>query len=102
MKPAAVVIPVYREELRLSERVSFRQAQQVLGKYDICFMAPEKMKNFLSAKGYKAEYFPAKCLSSRLEYSKLLLTPEFYARFSDYQYILLYQLDAFVFSDRLH
>ncbi len=101
MKPAVVVIPVYREELKPSERVSLRQAQQVLGKYDICFMAPEKMRSFLSGKGCKAEYFPDKCLSSRLEYSKLLLTPEFYARFKGYQYMLLYQLDAFVFSDRL-
>ncbi len=101
MKPAVVVIPVYREELKLSERVSLRQTQQVLGKYDICFMAPEKMRRFLTGKGCKAEYFPDKCLSSRLEYSKLLLTPEFYARFSDYQHMLLYQLDAFVFSDRL-
>lgn len=102
MKPAVIVIPVYQEELRLSERVSLRQAQQVLEAYDICLMAPEKLSRFLTAKGYKAELFPDKCLRSRLEYSKLLLTPEFYARFSDYQYMLLYQLDAFVFSDRLH
>lgn len=101
MKTAVVVIPVYQKELRLSERVSLRQAQQVLKAYDICFMAPEKMRRFLTDRGYKAEYFPDKCLSSRLEYSKLLLAPEFYARFSDYQYMLLYQLDAFVFSDRL-
>lgn len=102
MKTAVVVIPVYQEKLRPSERISLRQAQQVLGKYDICFMAPEKMRNFLTGKGYMAEYFPDKCLSSRLEYSKLLLAPEFYARFSSYRYMLLYQLDAFVFSDRLH
>lgn len=101
MKPAVVVIPVYREELKLSERVSLRQATQVLGKYDICFMAPERMKDFLNIQGKRAEYWPDNCFGSVRAYSRLLLTPEFYSRFADYEYMLLYQLDAFVFSDRV-
>lgn len=102
MKPVVVVIPVYQEKLRLSERVSLRQAQQVLGKYDICFMAPERMRPFLSVKGVWAEYWSDNCFESVRAYSHLLLTEEFYSRFAEYEYMLLYQLDAFVFSDRLH
>ena len=34
-------------------------------------------------------------------YNALLLRDEFYARFSDYAYMLIYQLDAFVFRDTL-
>lgn len=97
-----IVIPVYKETLSVCEQISLEQVRRVLGHYPICFMAPEKMREFLSAKGYQAEYFSDKCLSSVQEYSKLLLTPEFYERFAQYEYMLIYQLDAFVFSDRLH
>lgn len=34
-------------------------------------------------------------------YSKLLLSNHFYSLLSDYQYILIYQLDCLIFSDRL-
>lgn len=96
-----IVIPVYKETLSVCEKISLAQIKRVLGQYHICFMAPEKMRKFLTDKGYKVEYFPDKCLSSIVEFSKLLLTPDFYERFVQYQYMLVYQLDAFVFSDRL-
>lgn len=59
------------------------------------------MRTFLEGHGARAEYWPDACFADRRGYSKLLLTPEFYERFSTYEYLLLYQLDAFVFSDRL-
>lgn len=102
MNEVVIVIPAYKESLSVCESISLNQVWQVLGRYPICFIAPQKMREFLLAKGCKAEYFPNKCLNSILEYSKLLLAPEFYERFKKYQYMLLYQLDAFVFSDRLH
>lgn len=99
---AVIVIPVYKETLSLTEWISLRQAYRILGRYPICFMAPEKMRPFLEDMGCQAAYFPDIRLSSRLEYSKLLLEAEFYQRFQAYQYMLIYQTDAFVFSDRLH
>ncbi|MBE6095226.1 MAG: hypothetical protein E7199_07140 [Schwartzia succinivorans] len=102
MKEVIIVIPIYRETLSVCEQISLSQVRRILGRYPICFVAPEKMRRFLTNKGCVAEFFPDKCLSSRLEYSKLLLVPDFYARFKHYQYMLLYQLDAFVFFDRLH
>jgi hypothetical protein len=35
-------------------------------------------------------------------YSRLLLSADFYRRFSDYDYILIYQLDCLVFSENLN
>ena len=81
--------------------VSLAQAKKVLARYDICFMAPERMRTFLEGRGARAEYWPDACFANRHGYSKLLLTPDFYERFTGYEYLLLYQLDAFVFSDRL-
>lgn len=34
-------------------------------------------------------------------YNKLMLSPSFYKAFSNYEYILIYQLDAWVFKDEL-
>ena len=96
-----VVIPTYKEQLSETEKISLNQARTVLKDYPICFMAPEKMRSFLTSKGLKAEFFPDDNLNSRYAYSKLLLTPEFYQRFANYKYMLIYQLDAFVFYDKL-
>ena len=101
MKQAVVVIPIYRENLKLSEKAALEQVRRVLGAYDICFMAPERMKKFLESKGVRAEYWPDACFVSTRTYSHLLLTDEFYSRFAGYEYMLLYQLDAFVFFDKL-
>ena len=102
MKKVVVVIPVYTETLSPFEQVSLAQVQKVLARYDICFMAPERMRSFFTAKGLTAEYWPDTCFADVHGYSKLLLTPEFYERFSAYEYLLIYQLDAFVFSDQLN
>lgn len=101
MKQVVVVIPIYREKLKPSEKASLAQVRKILGKYDICFMAPERMRMFLQEEGCMVEYWPDDCFESTRTYSHLLLMDEFYSRFASYEYMLLYQLDAFVFFDRL-
>ena len=97
-----MVIPVYREQLNPSEVASLVQVRKILGgKYDICFMAPRRMRSFLQGKGYSAKYWPDEYFADVRAYSRLLLTENFYECFADYEYMLLYQLDAFVFADRL-
>lgn len=101
-KEAVVVIPAYKEELSATEKISVQQVYRILGAYDICFMAPEKLRPVLEKKWLRGEYFPDASFESVAAYSRLLLDKEFYERFSDYDYMLLYQMDAFVFADRLH
>lgn len=101
MKQVVVVIPIHRENLKPSEKASLAQVRKVLHKFDICFMAPERMRTFLDKKGYWAEYWPNDCFTNVHSYSRLLLTEGFYERFNAYEYMLLYQLDAFVFTNRL-
>lgn len=96
-----VVIPVYQEKLSSTEQVSLKQAYRILNKYPIRIMAPMKMKAFFSSTKYQVEFFDDKYFENRAAYSKHLLSPDFYRRFSSYDYILIYQLDAFVFSDRM-
>ena len=50
---------------------------------------------------YKAERFASSYFENIAGYNRLLLSEEFYIRFQEYDYMLIYQPDAFVFEDRL-
>lgn len=99
---AAVVIPAYKENLTELEKISLAQVKKILGeKYPIIFVAPEgKVFSYFSAES-KIVYFQPKFFESILAYNQLMMTAEFYKSFLAYEYILIYQLDAFVFSDKL-
>ena len=101
MSQAVVVIPIYSEHLSATEQVSLNRVLSVLAEYPIYYVAPMKLKNFLASRSHKVEYFPDGCFSSVKSYSSLLLAGEFYNRFSNFEYMLICQLDAFVFVDRL-
>ena len=98
---AAVVIPVYKEELDEFEKISLAQVKKILGNYPLIFVAPEG-KNFSYAAGSQTVYFPQKFFVSVNSYNQLMKSPSFYEKFLSYEYILIYQLDAFVFSDMMN
>ena len=97
----AVVIPVYREELTDLEKISLTQCRKVLGRYPLIFVAPEGKNFSYFAAGDAVANFPAEYFRSTQTYSRLLMSPQFYETFSDFDYMLIYQLDAFVFYDAL-
>jgi hypothetical protein len=101
---AAIVVPVYKREPSESERLSFRRCIAVLGSHPIILFAPTGID--LSAysresTGLAVRYFDPSYFRSVHSYSRLMLSESFYASFQMYEYILIYQLDAYVFSDRL-
>lgn len=103
---AAVVIPIYkprRADLEWYELISLRRCFEVLGNHPIVFIAPEgRTFDYLPlGKKYTVETFDETYFNGIDGYNRLMLSPRFYERFLDYDYILIYQLDAFVFSDRL-
>ncbi|MBR1580244.1 MAG: hypothetical protein IJ668_07080 [Selenomonadaceae bacterium] len=102
----AVVIPIYkplRADLDWYEIISLERCVEVLGHYPIRFIAPDDREfDYLpSTVDCKVETFDPIWFSNIHGYNALMLRPDFYERFLDYDYILIYQLDAFVFSDRL-
>lgn len=101
MAKVAVVIPVYKEQFSETERISLEQEQKVLGKYPLIFIAPEGAKLPELPEGSKVFRFPEVFFKNVWGYSTLMLQVGFYQAFLEYDYILLYQLDAFVFYDRL-
>ena len=101
MKQVAVVIPIYKKQLTETEKISLKQALDMLHDYPIYFIMPQKLCDIIDVKGVYKEYFPDEFFESIKSYSKLMLDYKFYDRFDNYTYILIYQLDAFVFSDKL-
>ena len=102
-KQVVIVIPVYKKKLSLTEQASLLQVQKIWGKYPRVFMAPEGLDFDYGPMmdGFTVERFPSMYFKGVTGYSILLLTPAFYERFQEYEYMQIYQLDAFVFYDAL-
>lgn len=98
-----IVIPVYKNTLSDTDKISLRQLNKILGKYPRVFVAPESLTLNYGAlgEGIGVERFADKWFQSVTTYSCLMMKTDFYERFATYEYMLLYQLDVFVFSDRL-
>ena len=103
-----VIIPVYSPTLCPSEVVSLNQCLRILSNYHITLVTHRDLDiscyqdAFLAAKKpFKVAYFESHFFRSVFSYSQLLLSRDFYACFKEYEYILIYQLDGFVFRDEL-
>jgi Protein of unknown function (DUF5672) len=107
MKRACIVIPVYKEVLDAFELISLQQCFNVLGGYDIYFVIPARLAATIATNGFikekKAQYkvFNNHFFFSTTGYNRLMKKPGFYKAFLDYEFMLIYQLDAFVFKNEL-
>lgn len=104
MSNVCIVIPFYKTTLTAYEEVSLTQCMRVLGKYPIKVIKPVSLElHFLQEKypQISFENFDDSYFKSTATYNKLMLSSEFYQRFAAYEYMLIYQLDAFVFKDEL-
>lgn len=108
MKKVVIVIPIYKANPQTQELASFRQCLTVLRKYDIFILTYTELDLSLYEKvakdcqvDIKKEYFNKHYFESISGYNRLCLNPTFYKRFFGYEYMLIYQLDAWVFKDEL-
>lgn len=103
-KEIVVVIPVYRPILSKNEYIALRQCVSLLFEYPIIILKPESLDIntiILEYPQLQLESFPDEDFSSLRAYNKLVLKDSFYRRFQRYTYMLIYQLDAYVFEDKL-
>lgn len=103
-KCASVVVPVYRRQLSESERLSLRRCVQVLSAHPIILCAPEglDLDEYIHEYGaFTVQTFESKYFADIESYNRLMLSDFFYSRFEPHDYVLIYQLDAYAFSDRL-
>lgn len=108
MKQCVVVIPVYSETPSEPEIESFRNTLSVLRKHDIivvtyrecCTKTYDDISSQLGI-DIRYEYFHRKYFASVHDYNDLCFSESFYQRFDDYLYMLICQLDVWIFRDEL-
>ncbi len=101
---AAVIIPIYKEALSELEQLSLSRCVSILGQYPIVFFGPRSLNAGMYlriALGASKRDFDDRYFSSIESYNTLLLSTEFYSAFLDCDWVLIHQLDAFVFYDGL-
>lgn len=104
MKKCGIVVPIHNETMNMDEKESLIQLKQILGGYDIILVYPDG----LNIDSYKSIIeniislpFPNEYFKDRMSYCKMCCDINFYEKFLDYEYILIYQLDCWVFKNEL-
>jgi hypothetical protein len=103
-KLAVVIIIGYRTTLNENEKLSLRQCYNVLQNWDIRIISPQGMDVTEYKKvnpDIQFEFVHPKWTSSYLMNSQFKTNKWLYSRYRDYEYILFYELDAWVFRDEL-
>jgi hypothetical protein len=104
MEKVCIVVPVHNATPSRYELISFQQCFAILSSHPIKIIAPfgldlssyrELIPNFDSI------FIDLKWQSSLLGYNQLKTSRYFYSLFSKYEFLLTYELDAFVFKDEL-
>lgn len=104
MKKVIVVIPVHKPDPTPNELASFEQCYKVLGSHPITIVAPSGLDmSAYSEKvpGCSVTFIDPHWMSDIRQYNKLKISKYFYNLFKDYEYLLTYELDAWVFRDEL-
>ena len=102
-----VVIPVYAESLTNFERASLIRCTSILGnRRDIFLVAPKGLNlsiYYSTCPNYrfKVKRFSPEFFAGIDSYNELCKRHEFYESFSNYEFMLIYQLDSWVFYDDL-
>jgi len=103
-----IVIPIYKQFPNETEHVSFEQAMKMLNRYPFKIIAPRDLDLDYYVdimKKYGVNYSICSfdpCYFVSLEgYNQLMLSKEFYKLFSNSDYVLIHQLDVYVFKDEL-
>ena len=107
MKKFCIVIPIYKEEPDIIEKISLKRIDKIIhNKYDIFLVKPKGLntdnyykildKSCIKEIEFKKSYF-----TSSASYSQLCLQYSFYNKFSKYEYMYIYQTDCYLVYDQL-
>jgi hypothetical protein len=104
LKKVAIIIPFYRNTVSDYEKIALHQCERILPAYPKIAVKPKSLTlpnqantvRFSDIVSFDDDFF--KGLAG---YNRLMLSSQFYDEFLDYEYILIYQMDCFVFKDEL-
>lgn len=101
---AIILIFAHKPYLEWYEDISLRQCFGVLHKHPIRLVCPDGV----DASAYKRiaptieiDFIPPRWLASLRAYNRLKIHPFLYERYAEFEFMLTYELDAFVFKDEL-
>ena len=98
-----IVIPTHKKKFNDLEKISLSRLREVLSNFPITFLVPESMPEDFGKDypEFSIKRVSDNCFGTVFKYDKMCLSPDFYEWFPEYEYMLIYQTDAFVFEDRL-
>ncbi|MGL4853362.1 MAG: DUF5672 family protein [Phocaeicola sp.] len=100
----AVVIPVYTNEWSEFEIISFNRCKLILKEHSIFVAVPISLdcsKLPVNLEGIIVKQFPDHFFEGIQGYNRFMLSSLFYSSFLEYDYILISQLDCYIFKDNL-
>ncbi len=96
-----ILIPFYTNELSDNEKLAFKNILKYYDASMICLFLPENLEVKEEYADFEKQGFDPLFFENVMTYNNLMLSKDFYERFSECDYILLHQLDAFMFKDEL-
>jgi hypothetical protein len=102
-KPVDIVIPIYKASFDVEEKFAIDQSFAVLSAYPIVFVAPQGLDISFYTTAYPNAtfiYFEERYFKSVNDYSRLLVSDEFYEAFES-EFLLIVQPDVYLFHDDL-
>ncbi len=103
-KRVIVVIPVYTDSLSADEHLSLARLMDILGSFPITIVKPHSLSGEKFRELYPTlhfESFPDNFFNGIKAYNTLMISDVFYERFLEYDYMLIHQLDAYIFRNEL-
>ena len=103
-RSSVIVIPIHKADPTDAELLSFAQCFKILHRHPIKVLAPRNLdlsryRKLISE--FDVIFIDPEWQSSLLQYNVLKRTIFFYKLFNSYDFLLTYELDAFVFKDDL-
>src|SRR4051812_45639342 len=101
---AAIIVPFHKDTITVYEAIALEQCFKLLSAHPIIAVKPKHLilpdtvtaYPFTDTISFEDDFF-----KNVAGYNKLVVSPVFYKAFLGYEFILIYQLDAFVFEDKL-
>jgi hypothetical protein len=104
LNPVVILIIHHKPQLLWYEKIALLQCFRILGTHPIRLICPHGLdltEHRAVVPELKADFIPAHCLATYEAFARRKVLPFLYRRYADYKFILMYELDAFVFRDAL-
>lgn len=103
VKDCIIIIPVYKS-LQVNDRIAIKQAIKMTPGVEKTFIMPDNLpidESFTEFSSFSVKRFENHYFTSKMSYNMLMLSLNFYKRFSDYKYMLIHHTDVFLFKPEL-